>query len=395
MRRGFRIGIPILVIICLVGGAILLVKQKKKDLGQTPAYGLKPRPVTVAVAEKGDLALKKEYLAVVEPFNEARVSARVTAEVEDIRVDEGDGVKAGEVLAELDAKEVEYAIDAVSSRIEQARAELSGSRATVEALRESYAYWRAEKKRSRALSEKGAISKSEAEQTAQKAADIKGKLTAAQTKSSAIERQIDALKKQKAELFTRRGYYTIKSPFDGIVTGRLADLGDMAAPAKTLFTVQDPSGVKIAFDVPQKDLPEVQKGLKAAFEVNGGMQKAEIRLMEPALDKAKMMRAEIWLDRAAAAGLDTGAYLPVTVKVAQLTDVILLPASALIEGPQQGRTHVFTVKDKTLSAKPVQLLGRTADRAAVRGIDAKTQVVENTYLGWATLSSGEKVEVVQ
>lgn len=394
MRRSIRIGIPVLVIICLVAGGIFLVKQKKKELGQTPAYGARPRPVTVAVTEKGDLTLEKDYLAVVEPFHEARVSARVTAAVEDIRVDEGDRVKAGEVLAELEAEEVEIAVDVLSSRIEQTRAELSGSRATVEALKESHQFWQAEKKRALNLVEKGAISESEAQQTAEKAADVRGKLTAAQEKSVAIEKQIDALKKQKAELRTRRGYYTIKSPFDGIVTERLADAGDMAAPSKHLFTVQDQSRLKIAFDLPQKDLPEVHKGLAAAFEVNGRQQKADIRLMEPAMDKAKMMRAEIWPEAAAAAGLVPGAYLPVAVIVENLKDVILLPASALIEGPQ-GRTHVFTVKNKILSAKPVQLLGRTADRAAVKGIDAKTQVVKNTYLGWAALSSGEKVEAVQ
>jgi RND family efflux transporter MFP subunit len=394
LRRIFRIGIPILVIICLVGGAVLLVMQKKKDLGQTRAFGARPRPVTVALAEKGDLALEKEYLAVVEPFHEARVAARVTAAVENIRVDEGNRVKAGEVLAELDAKEVEHAIDASSARIEQAEAELSGSRATVEALKESHQYWQAEKKRALTLAEKGAIAESEAQQTAEKAADVRGKLTAAREKTVAIEKQIHAFKKQKAELLTRRGYYTIESPFDGIVTERLADPGDMATPSKTLFTVQDQSRLKIAFDVPQKDLPEVHQGLIAAFEVNGDMQKAEIRIMEPAMDKAKMMRAEIWPETAIAAGLVPGAYLPVAVIVENLKDVILIPASALIEGPQ-GRTHVFTVKDKTLSAKPVQLLGRIADRAAIKGIDAETQVVKNTYLGWAALSSGEKVEVVQ
>ncbi|MFO7860072.1 MAG: efflux RND transporter periplasmic adaptor subunit [Desulfosalsimonas sp.] len=394
MRRSIRIGIPVLVIICLVAGGIFLVKQKKKELGQTPAYGARPRPVTVAVTEKGDLTLEKDYLAVVEPFHEARVSARVTAAVEDIRVDEGDRVKAGEVLAELEAEEVEIAVDVLSSRIEQTRAELSGSRATVEALKESHQFWQAEKKRALNLVEKGAISESEAQQTAEKAADVRGKLTAAQEKSVAIEKQIDALKKQKAELRTRRGYYTIKSPFDGIVTQRLADPGDMAAPSKNLFTVQDQSRLKIAFDVPQKDLPEVQQGQTAAFQVKGDMQKAEIRLMEPAMDKAKMMRAEIWPEATGAAGLVPGSYLPVAVIVENLKDVVLIPASALIEGPQ-GRTHVFTVKDNTLSANPVQLLGRAADRAAVKGIDADTQVVKNTYLGWAGLSSGEKVEAVQ
>lgn len=42
MRRSIRIGIPVLVIICLIGGGIFLVKQKKKELGQTPAYGARP-----------------------------------------------------------------------------------------------------------------------------------------------------------------------------------------------------------------------------------------------------------------------------------------------------------------------------------------------------------------
>ncbi|MFO7750090.1 MAG: efflux RND transporter periplasmic adaptor subunit [Desulfobacteraceae bacterium] len=394
MKRIFRIGILVLAVICLVGGAMLLVKQKKKELSQTTAYGVKPRPVTVAKAKRGGMTLEKQYLAVVEAVRQADISARVTAVVEEIRVDEGDRVKAGAVLAKLDAKEVEHAVDAVSARIEQAAAELSGSRATAKAMEKSHDYWQAEKKRDMTLAEKGAIAESEAQQTAEKAADIRGKRTAARKKSVALEKQIDALKKQKAELLTRHGYYTLKSPFDGIVTMRLSDTGEMAAPSTPLFTVQDRSGVKLAFDVPQKDLPEVHQGLTAGFKVNGDRQNAEIRLMEPAMDKAKMMRSEIWLDSATAAGLVPGAYLPVTVMVKQLTDVTLLPASALIEGPR-GRTHVFTVKEKTLSSTPVRLLGRTADRVAVRGIDGETEVVENTYLGWATLSSGQKVEVVQ
>ncbi len=394
MRRILRIGILFLALICLIGGGLFLVKQKKKGLSQTPAYGARPRPVTVVRTEKGDLTLDKEYLAVVEPALQAQISARVIAEVETIKVDEGDRVKAGAVLAELDAEEIEYSIEAVSSRIEQARAERAGNQATVEALKESYTYWQAEKKRDLTLADKGAISRSQAQQTADKASDFQGKLLAARKKSVAIEKQIEALKKQKAELATRRGYYTLTSPFAGVVTQRLADPGDMAAPSKTLLTVQDQSGLKLTFDLPQKDLPQVNKGQAAVFQVNGHTRQAEISLLEPALDKAKMMRAEVWLDQEAAAGLTSGAYMPLTVIVQKLTDVILLPASTLIEGPQ-GRTHVFTVKDKTLSAKPVQLLGRTADRAAVRGIDAKTQVVENTYLGWATLSSGEKVMAVR
>lgn len=260
MRRVFRIGILLLVVLGLVGGAIFLVQQKKKELSGVPSYASRPRPVTVSPAEKGNLVVGKHYLAVVEPFREAGISARVTAVVEDILVDEGDRVEIGDVLVELDAEAVEYGIDAVSFRIEQAEAELAANRATVKALKTSSDYWRAEKNRALALVQKDAMSQSEAEETVQKAADTRGKLTAGQQQSRAITKEMDALGKQKAELEAQRGYYTLTSPFAGWVSQRLIDPGDMAAPSGTLMTVQDPSALKVAFDVPQKDLPAVKEG---------------------------------------------------------------------------------------------------------------------------------------
>ena len=394
MRRGTRTTIVLLVLFLLIGGGVFLLQQKKKELSQVSQYGGQPRPVTVAQAEKGDLRIEKEYLAVVEPFEEARISARVTAEIQRIAVDEGDQVEAGSVLAELDAEEIEHRIESAEANIEQARADLSANRATVRALEKSHDYWQAEKKRDSALADKGSMSRAEAEKTAEQAARIQGELAAARQKSRAIRKKIEALRQQKAELSARRGYYTLTSPFAGRVSERGADAGDMAAPGKTLLVVQDQSRLKIAFDIPQKDLPEVNKDKTVAFSVGGQSRKAPISVMHPALDKAKMMRAEAWLDRQASAGLSPGAYLPVSVSVKQLDNVILVPESALIEGPK-GKRHVFAVTGDRLTAQPVRVLGRAPDKVAVEGIDAGTLVVENTYLGWATLSSGDKVEAVR
>lgn len=383
-----------LVLIGLVAGGALLVLGKKKEIRQTPAFGTQPRPVTAVKAVQGNLTLDQGYLAVVEPAQQAGIFARVTSTVESVRVDEGDQVEAGQVLAELDAREIEQAVEVLTAQIEQAEAELAGNQATIKALKESEIYWQAEKRRDTALAEKGAVSASEAEQTAQKAADIRGQLRAAEKKSRAIEKQIESLQIQQAELRTRRGYYTLTSPFAGVVTQRLTDTGDLAAPARPLFEVQDRSLYKIAFDLPQKDLPRIQEGQSVAYTVNGRIRKSTIRLLEPSLNPAKMMRAEVWLEGEAAAELTPGAYLPITVQLEQLDDVILIPASALIEAPQ-GKTHVFAVEEGKLAARPVQVLGRSADRVAVNGIEADTQVVANSYLGWATLSSGQTVEVVE
>lgn len=202
------------------------------------------------------------------------------------------------------------------------------------------------------------------------------------------------MKKQKAERLARRGYYTLTSPFTGILAKRMADVGDLASPSKNLFEVHDRSMSKIVFDVPQKDLPRLKKGQTVTFRIDDQIRKGEIQLLEPAINQAKMMRAEVWLDGESADALTPGAYVSLKVNMERLKNIILIPASALIEGPE-GATYVFAVREGKLAATSVRVLGRSADRLAVRGVEAGTRVVANTYLGWATLSSGQKVEVVR
>lgn len=394
MKKTIRILFMLIIVLALVAGAVLLVKNKKAQLKETPAFSDRPRPVTVTVAEKGDLTVTREFLAVVEPFETARLSARVTADVAKIMVDEGDRVEAGDILLELDAEEVEHSIAVVEARIQEAKAELAGNRATVEALVESNQFRQNEKQRDQKLAADGSIPETQAEQTAAKAAEVKGKLEAARQKSQSIRSRIEALTKQQAELQTRRGYYTITSPTAGMVARRTVDPGDQAAPGKTLVEVEGRRRLKLAFDVPQKDLPDIQEGLEVKFDVSGVSRSADISLLYPALNKAKMMRAEAWLDQEFGPLLPTGAYLPLQVVVKRITDGLLLPASTLIRAPD-GAYHVFAVEDGKLAARQVEVLGRTDDTVAIKGISKGTRVVQNTFLGWATLSSGEKVEAIK
>jgi len=166
MRRFARLGLPLLVLAAIIVGAFLLVQNKRQELAKAPEYGADPRPVTVTEAEKGDLRLTRDYLAVVEPEKEADIAPRVRAEVAEVRVDEGDAVSRGDVLLRLDSTETRHRLREVKARISEARAELSGNRATIRALEESWRFWQAERERARSLEDKGSLSSSEAERTA-------------------------------------------------------------------------------------------------------------------------------------------------------------------------------------------------------------------------------------
>ncbi|MFU8778035.1 MAG: efflux RND transporter periplasmic adaptor subunit [Roseovarius sp.] len=395
MQRKIQIGIVALVVLAVLVTGVVLVKHKQRVLQRVPAYANRPQRVTVVTVQQGDFAMERDYLAIVEPFETTRISARVSGALREIHVDEGASVSIGDVLAVLDDAEIRQTLAAAEARVAQARAEQEGHRATVAALVVSHAFWQAERARQTALAANGTIPEIEAERTVERAAEVEGRLKAAQQATQAFESQIEALTRQKDELDTRLSYYTLTSPLQGVVAQRRVDPGDLAMPHAPLFEIQTTNRWKVAFDVPQKDVPDIHRDSIIRFRLGDSQHEGTIHVLHPSLDKTRMMRAEAWIAATNVPGLVAGAYLPVRLTVKQLSDVALLPAAALIPAPDGG-THVFSVaENNTLVAQPVELLGRSGDTVAVRGVDPGTQIVRNTFLGWATLSAGDPVEVVQ
>ena len=382
------------VVAGVVFGGLTLIKRKKQELKKAPEFGLKPRPVTVAQAQKGTLTQKQDYLAVVEPVQTAQVSARVTGTVEKVLCDENDRVKAGDPLVKIDGEEVRHRIDSVSAQIEQAKADLAGNRETIKALESSVKYYKSEAERYRGLAEKDAVPESRAERAEEKHSDIRGKLNAVREKSKAIEHRIASLEQQKKELSEKLSYYTVTSPFNGVVAERRVDVGDMASPGKTLIRMEDRSTLRLAFDVPQDDISAVTAGMSVRFALERERRTAEISVLHPSLNKARMMRAEVPISPKTAEKLPPGAYVPVSVVIDTYKGMTLVPRASLIESPDGGQ-HVFTLKDGRLKPRSVDVLGFSDNQAAITGVSPGRQVVCNTFLGWARLSSGEKVEAIQ
>jgi len=97
---------------------------------------------------------------------------------------------------------------------------------------------------------------------------------------------------------------------------------------------------------------------------------------------------------AQAEGLSVGAYVPAAVVLNVRKGVTLVPTSCLVER-SKGKQHVFVVKDGTLEHPTVQVLGSSGDSVAVEGVEPGEQIVTSTFLGWARLSAGRKVVVIE
>jgi len=394
VKRALKITVAAFCLAALVAGAVVLVHRRQAALAEAPRYGLAPTPVRVAQARSGSLEITQDYLAIVEPTRIANLTARLTSSVESVATDEGQVAEANKPLILLDDREITNAIEVARAQIAQAEAELAANEATVSALEKSVAFWTREANRMRQLLERGAATASETEAAIDKADQFAGQLTAARRKSDALGRQVKALESRVDELNTRKSYCSISSPFRGIVTRRHVDPGDQAAPGKTLLVIEDRRHLKLAFDIPQQDIPLVRVGMTVHFAGPDGPRTASVADLFPSLNLARMLRAEVVLRDASAEGLDCGAYLPVTMVLETKDNVTLVPTPAVIETPT-GRPTVFVVAEGTLHAVEVTLLGRNGDETAVEGVEPGADVVLSTFLGWSRLSSGLAVEAVQ
>lgn len=388
--------VVIRIIVALVAVAVLivvgrkLVMNKRAALAAAPEFKLNAKPVETALAVKGSLEEEHEYLAEIEPFQTADISARVMATVVKVWRQEGDVVKAGEDLALLDDRLVRDGIAVVEAQIAQAQAEDAANTATLESLRKTSAYWLNEKTRDDKLADSGTITRAQAQASAEKYNEAMGKQRNADKRSLVIKQQIQMYERKIDELKTNLAYYTLLSPFDGIVSAKLVAEGDLAAPGKPLFMLEDRSTVKLAFDVPQGDLPVVKAGVEAVFEYGGKSFRTTISRIYPKLNRARMLRAEALLTKDAAAAVPLGAYVTLAVQFTLHKDAVLIPTSAIVE--VRGQRLVYTISDGILRGCEIKLLGAACETAAVEGVEAGDEVVVSSFLGWARLADGMKVE---
>ncbi|MFO7983453.1 MAG: efflux RND transporter periplasmic adaptor subunit [Desulfuromonadales bacterium] len=378
------------ILLLVIAAGVFLVVRKKTQLAGAPQSTERPVPVETAVSRSGDLTLTRTYLGLIEPWQRSDVSARITASVREVAVREGEEIEKGQVLLRLDDRELDQAVQNAAARLENARRQTASVRARVTALEKTVAYWTREYERDRMLAAEGAIAQAEADAGADRLNREQGELDAARESLRAAESLARSRKKQLEEVRSRRGYATLRAPFDGVVAQRRTDPGDMAAPGSSLLTIEDQSRMKILFDVPQRDLDRFSPQRPITVNDDGKDLLLKVSRRYPSLNADRTLTMEV--DLPAGSGFTAGAYEEVEATLEQAKDAILVPVESLVPTPA-GETVVFVIEENSTRAQPVEVLLIEGETAAVDGLEEGTPVVRSTYLGWNRLAEGVAVEV--
>ena len=198
-------------------------------------------PENITVATNGAIMTGPSISGTLEPEREAVLRAQVAGSVLQTYADQGQAVNAGAVLARIDASGIQ---DAYTS----ARAGLVAARNAADVAAKDLA-------RNQKLLAAGAIAERDIDQS----------------RRSSIAAQA-ALEDANSRLATAEKAYrstTVTAPFSGVVSERPVSAGDVVQPGSALFTVVDPSSMRLEASVPAEQLSSIRIGVPVNFTVSG------------------------------------------------------------------------------------------------------------------------------
>ncbi len=198
-------------------------------------------PENIAVAANGSIMTGPSISGTLEPDREAVLRAQVSGSVLQTYADQGQAVNAGTVLARIDASGIQ---DAYNS----ARVGLVSARNAADVAAKDLA-------RNEKLLAAGAIAERDIDQSRRASIAAQAALEDANSRLATAE---------KAYRST-----TVTSPFNGIVSERPVSAGDVVQPGTALFTVVDPSSMRLEASVPAEQLASIRIGVPVNFTVSG------------------------------------------------------------------------------------------------------------------------------
>jgi membrane fusion protein, multidrug efflux system len=304
----------------------------------------------------------------LEAYSRAPIYARVSGYLKSWNADIGALVKAGQVLADVEAPDLDQ-------QLLQAQADLAGAQANV-VLAEALL------KRRQTLVASNIVSHEEVDQ---RVADLATKQGTVKADQANVDR-----------LQVLTGYKRLVAPFDGIVTARDTDVGALintGGGGAPLFVVSDTHKLRVYVNVPQNYVPQVRRGAKARItvpEYPGRAFEATVEASAQAVDVASgTTRMQLAVDNAKGE-LMPGAFTNVHLDLASEVAALHIPASALMF--DQGGLRVATVgADGRVLLKSVVIardLGKVVEIAS--GLAAGDRVIDSPPDG---IAAGDQVRV--
>jgi multidrug efflux system membrane fusion protein len=366
-----------LIVIAIVLAGVIAWRLVSQRTAATRAGGGAsdaPVPVTVVAVEQKDVPIYLSALGTVQALNTVTITAQVSGQLKTINFKEGQEMKTGDLIAEIDPRTFQAALDQALAKKKQDEAQLSASRSTLARFEEL----------------------------------IKQHFVAAQD----LENQRQLVRQQEALVVadeaaassarTQLGYTRITAPIDGIAGIRQVDVGNLvtANSGTGLVVLTQVHPLNVMFSLPEQNLDLVRTTEAStplpvtALDRTDSQPIAEgvLKVIDNQIDTTTgtfKLKSEFPNTENA---LWPGQFVNVNVKVKTVTGGLVVPATAVQRGPDGSYAYVVKA-DNTVAMTPLQLGNEAGDNTILvtSGLKAGDKVVTE---GQFRLKPGSKVQAL-
>jgi membrane fusion protein (multidrug efflux system) len=319
------------------------------------------------LVKRGEAKLSLLLPGNLQAFADTAIYARTTGYVARWNVDLGDRVTAGQLLAVIDSPEIDQQLNQARANLEQAQANQALARTTSQ--------------RWKTLVAQNAVSQQEADA---KQADQQARLADASAAAANVQR-LEQLK----------GFEKVTAPFDGVISARNVDVGNLVSPGagKELFHLTQGKILRVYVDVPQTYAGQIRPGLPAEISIPEYPRQSfsgKVVRAAGALDAAsRTLRTEVQIPNPDGKLL-AGTFCEIHFSLAPSKNTLLVPSNdVIVRG--EGTLVALIGADHRIRLTPVKL-GRDfgTELEILDGIEAGAHLVENPS---DALREGEEVEV--
>lgn len=347
---------------------------------QGPPQGPPPMPVEVAEAISRPIRSNTALTGTVLPITSVALSTLIAGQIEEIKVDEGDIVAQGDVIARLRDIEARIDVQEAAAALDKARRELQKSKsgfreqeiktkqAEVAEKKAVMEKLKRELERAEALFTDGIINQSQRDSAE---ADYKTALSQYESAMANLDLTMEGTRSEdiaaaQAEVAMREAILArkqqllkdtqIRAPISGAITKKHVEIGEWINSGGAIVDIVDYSVVKISIDVPEREIQMVQKGIKAEISVDaypGEIFTGAVTQVIPAANvNNRTFPVLIEMDNSEHK-LKPGMFARVNLIISEDTNTVLVPKDALL-ADAEGKNYVFIVRDSAASRVDIQ-----------------------------------------
>lgn len=354
-----------------------------------------PIRVTQAQVELGDLAPKIFGIGTVEARRSYLIGPTVASRVARVLVDQGDRVRAGQLLAELDPVDLDERMASAANAQERAASTMQAAAALVREAKSRNEVAAASARRYADLRQKGFVSQEAADAKQHDANAARAALDAAEMQLAAARKDQERFGADRAGVAKQRAQYRLLSPVDGLISTRDAEPGSTVVAGQSVLRLIDPASLWVRARIDQGRAAGVALGQPVSIVLRslpGQPLPGKVARIEVASDSVTEERVvDIAFDQLPD-GVSSGELAEVTISLPAMAKALSLPSAAIRR--IKGQTGVWRIAAGRVAFVPV--------RAGVRTLEGQTQVLEGLAQGDAVvlhalqeLRADDKVRIVE